>query len=37
LAELFESGYLVEHEAAFELTKAGDQYIYAAEEPRTTA
>jgi hypothetical protein len=37
LAELFDSGYLIEYQAAFELTKAGEQYIYAAEEPKTTA
>ena len=37
LAEPFENGYLVEHDAAFELTQAGEQRIYADEEPGTTA
>jgi hypothetical protein len=37
LAELFKSGYLVEYEAAFELTSAGEQYIYSGDGPGTTA
>ena len=37
LAELFENGYLVEYEAAFELTKPGERYTYADEALRTTA
>jgi hypothetical protein len=36
LAELLQNGYLIEHQAAIELTKTGEQYIYADEEPRTT-
>jgi hypothetical protein len=36
LAELFENGHLVEYSAAFELTKRGEQYIYANDVPRTT-
>lgn len=37
LADLFETGYLVEYAAAFELTELGDQYIYAYDEPLTGA
>jgi len=37
LAELFRNGYLIECPAAFELTEAGEQFIYAGEAPRATA
>lgn len=37
LAELFEDDYLIELEAAYELTKAGEQYLYADAGPKATA
>jgi hypothetical protein len=34
LAFLFDAGYLIEHAAAFELSRHGDAYLYSNSEPK---